>query len=248
MTDISIVAIHGNGGGGFRFERAAPYFPQGVKFSAPTLAGFAERPKDPSLTTVSDYARAIKDIIEQETRPRILLGHGIGGTLGLQMCQDFPGIVDGIILHAPVGAFLNKRLLPKIMLLPGVARLGRLIFTSRLMRSYFTSRLFMGPVPSDYLDEFFREYERCSVFEYMFRLITHEWYTRLARQQIDVKTCILWGERDRVLSVSHAAEFAKLLPNSTTEVIPAWTHWPMIEVPEDYAKQVSRIATELIGR
>lgn len=244
MTQISIVAIHGNGGGGFRFSRAAPFFPDAVKFSAPTLPGFAERRKDSSYKTVSDYARAIKDIAEREPRPRILLGHGIGGTLGLQMCKDSPGTVDGIIVHSPVGAFLDRRLLPKIMILPGVARIGRLIFTSGLTRSYFTSKLFKHPVPADYVSEFFREYERCSVFEDMFHIINHEWYTTLG--QIDVKACILWGQQDRVLAASHAAEFEKLLPNSTTKVIPAWTHWPMIETPEEYATEVTKIATDLM--
>ena len=36
----SIVATHGNGGGGFRFDLAKPLFPSNINFLNPTLPGF----------------------------------------------------------------------------------------------------------------------------------------------------------------------------------------------------------------
>lgn len=246
MDHLSIVAIHGNGGGGFRFQRALKYFSPDVRFIAPTLPGFAERPKDPSLTTLSHYARAIKVMVECEPRPRLLVGHGIGGTLVVQLCQEYSDTVDGIILHAPVGAFLDRRLLPKIMLLPGMSRVGKAVFTNPLLRSYFIRKLFAKPVPAGYLDEFFREYERCTVFEEMFHLITHEWFAAL--RPANVPACILWGQHDRVLSSDHAGEFQKLFPQSTVKIVPEWTHWPMIEDPEDYAHVIMKISKELAAR
>lgn len=246
MTEVAIIALHGNGGGGFRFQRASQHFPEEVRFSAPTLPGFADQPADHTLKSLSDYARAIKSMVEREPRPRILLGHGIGGTLGLQLCQEYPDSVDGIILHAPVGAFLDRRLMPKLMMLPGMARLGRAIFTNRLLRPYFTGKLFAKEVPQSYLEEFFKEYERCTVFEDMFRLITHEWFSAL--RSMRVPASVLWGQQDHVLSVDHAGEFAKLFENSTIHIIPHWTHWPMIEMPDDYASVVTKISKELVVR
>jgi pimeloyl-ACP methyl ester carboxylesterase len=246
MTQVSIIAIHGNGGGGFRFQRALEYFSAEVRFSAPTLPGFADRPNDPSLSTLSDYARAIKAMVECEPRPRVLLGHGIGGTVALQLCQNFPDTIDGVILHAPVGALLDRRLMPKIMLLPGMARLGRAVFTNPLLRPYFIDKLFVKPVPEGYLDEFFKEYTRCTVFEKMFHLITHEWFAAL--KPASVPACILWGKQDRVLSSDHAGEFQKLFPNSTVEIVPDWTHWPMVEKPEDYATVITKISKELAAQ
>ena len=37
---ISIIAIHGNGGGGFRFEIAKPLFSSNIDFLNPSLPGF----------------------------------------------------------------------------------------------------------------------------------------------------------------------------------------------------------------
>lgn len=42
MTSFSLIALHGNGGGGFRFERIKPFIPSEVNFVAPTLPGFAD--------------------------------------------------------------------------------------------------------------------------------------------------------------------------------------------------------------
>lgn len=243
---VAVIAIHGNGGGGFRFQRAAQYFPSDVKFVAPTLPGFAGEPRDAALKTINDYGNALRIIVEREPRPRILLGHGIGGSLGLQLAQQFPDALDGIILHAPVGAFLDRRQFPQLMLLPGVARLGKAIFTNRLLRPYFAARLFAKDVPRDYVEQFFNEYVSCTVFEEMFHLITHQWFSSLG--PIALPACILWGGQDRVLSSTHAPEFAKLFPHSSTQIVEAWTHWPMIEQPQDYATVVARIARELAAR
>ncbi len=243
MSKLSIIAIHGNGGGGFRFQRTLEYFSNyDVRFVAPTLPGFADKPKDPSLKTLGDYAHVIKDYIEAEKRPRVMLGHGIGGSMGLEVCKEFPNLLDGIILHSPVGALLDKRLFPKIMKVPGVARLGRAIFTSTILRSHYIEKMFTHHVPRNYLDQFFKEYERCSVFEDMFRLIDYQWFSSL--KPMDVRACILWGQHD-FLSENHAEEFEKLLPNSWSEKVASWTHWPMIEVPQHYAKVVTEIAHEL---
>lgn len=241
---MTLIAIHGNGGGGFRFQRAAQYFPSDVKFLAPTLPGFAGEPRDAALKTIGDYSKALNSLVERESRPRILLGHGIGGSLGIQLVQQYPDVLDGIILHAPVGALLDRRQFPQLMLMPGMAGLGKAIFTNRLLRPYFRAKLFANPVPDGYVEQFFDEYTSCTVFEDMFHLITHQWYSSLT--EMTLPACILWGQEDRVLSPAHASEFAKLFPHSKTHIVENWTHWPMIEQPEEYAAVVTRIAGELI--
>ena len=55
-TVVTVVAVHGNGGGGERFALASRAMPIGTRLVAPTLPGFSTRPRDPSLTTVAGYA------------------------------------------------------------------------------------------------------------------------------------------------------------------------------------------------
>ena len=48
-TSFSITAIHGNGGGGFRFDMSKSLFPKNINFYNPTLPGFDIKNKTADL-------------------------------------------------------------------------------------------------------------------------------------------------------------------------------------------------------
>src|SRR6185503_7883020 len=134
---LTLIALPGNGGGGFRFERVRPYLPANLRFRAITLPGFAGLPANPTLRSLADYARYLRNSLAAEPRPLILLGHGIGGSLALEFAQHFAAEIDGLILHAPVGARLESRLFPRLMALSGARKLGQRLFSARLARPLF---------------------------------------------------------------------------------------------------------------
>jgi pimeloyl-ACP methyl ester carboxylesterase len=242
---ITVVAVHGNGGGGFRFERVRPHLPDGVRLVAVTLPGFADVPADPALTTLRGFAERLERLVDAEPRPRVLLGHGIGGSIALELGQRAPRCVDGFILHAPVGARLEARWFPRLMRLPGTRALGRRLFTARLLRGFWRARLFRHPVPASYLQRFFDEYRACAAFGRMFDLVTAEWFRGL--KPIEAKTALLWGERDSVLGVDQAAAFRPLLPGALVSFPGRWGHFPMIDAPEAYARELAALARRLAG-
>lgn len=49
-------------------------------------------------------------------------------------------------------------------------------------------------------------------------------------------TLIMWGKEDRVLDVSAAAAFKKLIPQATVHIFPEVGHLPMVEIPDESAK------------
>jgi pimeloyl-ACP methyl ester carboxylesterase len=245
-TALTVVALSGNGGGAFRFERLKPYLPATVRFQPVTLPGFAGKPRDLALHSLYDYALHLRGMINPEPRPLVLLGHGIGGSLALEFAQHFAAELDGLILHAPVGARLESRRFPRLMALPGARAIGQWLFSARLARPLFKRLLFSHPVPPDYLDRFFDEYRRCAVFSQMFDLITPEWFQSL--KVVDLPTALLWGERERVLNVDQLNDYRALLPNHITRTIPGWDHFPMIEQPEEYAKEIVMLARTLEDR
>ncbi|MEM7333480.1 MAG: alpha/beta hydrolase [Chloroflexota bacterium] len=244
MPELTIVAIHGNGGGAFRFDRIRPFLPDAVRFLPITLPGFAAKPADPALQTLSDYADHLHGIVAQEQRPLVLLGTGIGGSIALEYVQRNPEAIDGLILHAPVGTRLEKRLFPRFMKLPGMRRLGQLTFSSPITRPLFRRLLFHQPVPNDYLNRFFNEYRQCSVFGQMFDIITQPWFDGL--RPVDIPTVLLWGERERVLTVDQLDDYKQLLPNHTTRIVPDWDHFPMIEQPAEYSEEMVQLARQLV--
>jgi pimeloyl-ACP methyl ester carboxylesterase len=182
-------------------------------------------------------------MLAMETRPLVLLGHGIGGSILLEFAQHYAGEVDGLILHAPVGARLKRRLLPRLMKFPGAREFGRRLFYAPLTRPIFKRLLFSQPVPSDYLDRFFDDYRRCAVFGQMFDLITAEWFNSL--QPAYLPTALLWGEREWILSIDQLQDYQRLCPNHVIRTAPDWDHFPMIEQPAAYAHTIAGLAQEL---
>lgn len=241
---LTIIALHGNGGGGFRFSRLLPFVPEHITLVTPTLPGFADVPKDPSLQTLKDYAGNINDIVMETSAPRVLLGHGIGGSLALEFIQHYPDSLDGIILHAPVGASLDSRRFPKLMKLPGMAELGKQVFASPLFRPLWTRLLFQAEVPNDYLTQFFAEYRHCTAFAQMFDLITADWFNGLAPR--DVPAVLLWGAREKVLKVEQMEAFLHLLPNASRVTVPDWDHFAMVDAPQAYMDKLTNLVGDLV--
>ncbi len=237
----TIVAIHGNGGGGFRFSRMAEHLPADIRLEAVTLPGFGGRPADPTLRTVTDYAEALWGEIADLPRPLILLGHGIGGSIALDLLQRQP--IDGFILHAPVGTRLDERLFPKLMRPRLVRRIVRWGISSRVTRPLLRRRFFGGSVPRSYADRFLAEYGRAQSSGQMFDIITSSWWDQLQRSE--TPTVLLWGAEDRVLGADQLDDYRVLLPNHVVDVVPGWGHFPMASDPAAYTERVADWARRL---
>ncbi|MFQ3581986.1 MAG: alpha/beta hydrolase [Chloracidobacterium sp.] len=247
MTRPTIIAIHGNGGGAFRFARLRPFFTENapVAFEALTLPGFGGTPRDPDCRTLADYADRIEQFLTRIDAPRILLGHGIGGSLALEYLQRFAPSVTGVILHAPVGARLDTRWFPRVMGFPATRELGKRMLASPVLRPLWRRMLFSQPVPDDVANRFFAEYGACEAFGQMFELITAEWFAAL--EPITIPAILLWGARERVLTLDQAADFRAKLPAATIEIVSDWDHFPMLEQPEAYARKLMALSARLLA-
>ncbi|HEX2619893.1 MAG TPA: alpha/beta hydrolase [Phototrophicaceae bacterium] len=246
INQLRIVAIHGNGGGGFRFQWVYQYIPLGVKLQTVTLPGFAGVPADPNLQTMRDFADYLYGVITEGRRPVVALGTGTGGSMLLEYAQHYPETLNGMILHTPVGTGLDTRQFPRLMRLPGMRRTGRKVFSSRIARPVFQRLVFNDnqELPPAYVNHFFDAYGQCTVFDQMFDLITPDWYASL--KPINVPTALLWGENDRVLNVNQIRDYQRLLRNNVVRIVPGWDHFPMIEQPEAYARELISLAKRVI--
>jgi pimeloyl-ACP methyl ester carboxylesterase len=238
LETASLLLLHGNGGGGFRFSRCQEHFRTGLRVFTPTLPGFYPAAPHSDLRDLSDFARVLVPIIEGMPRPRSILGTGIGGSLLLELLQHHPNIADQLILHAPVGAHLDRRLFPKLLRVRGVAALAKNLIGHPLLRPFWRRLFFEKPLPKEFVQEFFRGYLHCQVFGLMFRLITQEWWVQL--RPIAVPTVILWGARERLLTVDQKDPFLELLPNSRAVVVEDWRHFPMVEQPIGFVEKVEQ--------
>ncbi|MDA0374534.1 MAG: alpha/beta hydrolase [Planctomycetota bacterium] len=247
VKPCTLVALHGNGGGAARFARVASHWPEGLRVEVPELPGFGARGGEAvSHLQMEDYAREVIRFVEACDRPRVLLGHGIGGAFALAALQLSPDLADGIVLHAPVGAHLDQRRFPKLMRPRLVRRLARTVLTSRLSRPWLRRRLFVDPttIPAAIETGFFGDYRRCSAFGHVFDLITARWFESL--EPVRVPAVLLWGLEERVLAPSQAEAFRVPLPLASLRTVEGWGHFPMLETPESYAAVVSEAVRDLL--
>ena len=240
---VTLVALHGNGGGGFRFSLVGAHLPDDLQLVAPSLPGFAGGPPMAD-TSLAALARHVLALLAGLPRPLVLLGHGIGGSVALEVLQQDASAVNGVILHAPVGARLDTRLFPRLMRLPGATSLLRWGISSPLTRPLVRRRLFTpGAVPRATADRFLQAYGECQAFGPMFEVITPAWWAGLTPH--DTPSVLLWGKGDGVLGADQVHDYRRLLPRASVELVEDWTHWPMLEQPAGYATAVARLARSL---
>ena len=243
---ISIIAIHGNGGGGFRFEIAKPLFSSNINFLNPSLPGFNSTNNHSINLTMKQYAEWLANYIKDIESPRILMGHGLGGVFVLEFLQHYPDMVDGVILHSIVGANLNKRIFPKLMKLPLVAWLTKNIIAHPIARPVISRKFFQKKINKLYENKFFEAFAKCNAFEKMFHLIDYSWFKNLSPAHIPA--AFLWGENDWILKKKEMDAFQNLFPFSYKDVVHDWDHFPMIDRPESYAFEVTRLADLLLEK
>lgn len=246
-TPVTIIAVHGNGGGSTRFSRVASHLPAHVRFVAIDLPGFNGVPVDPTLETVADYADHLAGLIDahtDSTTSAVVLGHGIGGSIALDLASRRPDSMSGLILHAPVGADLDTRLFPRIMSTKPVRELARRLISLRIARPLWRRLFFPIGAPRADTDVFFEGYRGCASFGQMFEIIDVDWFEGLD-PVAGLPTILLWGEHDRVLKSGQTAGIRAKAPQARTVIEQGWDHFPMLEQPEEYAHVIADLAGEL---
>jgi len=74
------VLVHGSWHGSWCWDKLTPLLlAQGHQVTALDLPGRGTNPADLSKVTADDYVRTVTDVLDQSTKPVILVGHSMGG-------------------------------------------------------------------------------------------------------------------------------------------------------------------------
>lgn len=109
MPERTLVAVHGNFASARWWHDLIGGPPAGWRVVAPNLPGFAGTPHTGEVS-IPAYARWLRAWLEEQhiLRP-VLLGHSLGGAVVMELAQQSPAEVAGLILAAssPLGGLVT---------------------------------------------------------------------------------------------------------------------------------------------
>jgi Alpha/beta hydrolase family len=243
MTPLHIDFLGGNGHCAARLAPARAFL-GGVELDEIPYPGFEDRPRAGSL----EELLAVISLHLRRTSPAIVYATGIGGLLAL--CLRARGELIGapLLLQAPVLWGLERRWLPRLMRF-GMARqaIGKVFATPAFQRR-FAKRHFTSLPPPALLADFFAGYARCPAAPDLFAWFDAPLLRSLerdltARPAALDEVQIWWGGRDRVVPLRElewTREALALGDRWPVRVFPAWGHYPMIDDPAGWARELIR--------
>jgi len=209
--------------------------------------GFENRPRAADFEAFLDATASAATALRA---PRtVLYATGIGGLLIL--CLRARGALRDLptVLHAPVLWGLEHRFMPRLMRL-GLAQLAlRRAFKSPAFQRRFARKHFLRPASPETLRAFFDGYAACQALPDFFAWLTpsllrslEAHHTRDPSLMDDIR--FIWGAKDTVvppreLTWTETALRRKLVITT----FPEWGHYPMIDDPESWVREVSRVAS-----
>lgn len=258
MQEFNLLMLHGNGGGEIRFQKAVRLIAQNhphIQVLIPKLDGFDGRPIDRNLRPFDKYwdlflSNLGEGMKNKASEPWIFYGHGIGGSLLLELAtRDFT-FPNGqkihprqVILHSCIGASLQKRWFPTLMKPPLMRALIKFLVTRKALRPRWTKKLFLHPekIDQDTIRRFFEGYVHCQAFAVFFDIITPTWYQSLFPRLSSSEFTFLWGDKERVVASRYLELWKRDFPQSHFNLIKNWDHFPMLEDPEEFVEVLVKL-------
>jgi len=250
MARRRVVFLGGNGHCAARLAAArAVLEPAGTTLVDIPYPGFEGRPRAADLDGFLDALAGPWAALGRESADgAVVYATGIGGLLALALRARDGRSPEPLILQAPVLWGLAHRLLPRVMRWSAARAAAVRLFAAEPFQRRFVRRHFARPLGADLQAAFFDGYARCGAFADLFAWLTPAYLDRLQRQLVEdpatlERITVWWGERDRVVRPEEMAFTEQALgARWPLRVFPGWGHYPMIDDPPAWAREIEAAA------
>ncbi len=204
--------------------------------------GDSDKPDmDYSPETVVRYTVRLVQALKLD-RPAII-GNSVGGTLGLLVALQHPGLVSRLIVVGSPGFGKEVSLYVRLAALPvlgDVLESSRVGGTRYMLYNVFYDRSFVTP---GLLNELYRSRQMPGAKEAVVRTLRHSVTPMGVRRRyilldqlarLDIPLLVVWGSHDRILPVAHAYRVPAVAPQARLAVFDCCGHWPHMEKAEDF--------------
>jgi pimeloyl-ACP methyl ester carboxylesterase len=237
------VLIHGWSSSSHTWKPLIPQLRRRFRCLAVDLPGFGNSPAPRERPSIEGYAELIAGVIRWSGEDAaVVLGHSMGGMIGITLTLSYPLLVERLVLLNPaisgrLSTFVNTLVAPHIMF-------ERFDATGRLLS-------FLEQTPLDYSDRLLKPIafaERAEISSEDYERIRADarrpgqgrtraqcfWAMRRADLRgrlaaLEVPALVLWGAEDNTVPLRDAGTVAAEWPEADLRIIPNAGHWPQFE-------------------
>jgi pimeloyl-ACP methyl ester carboxylesterase len=241
-----IVLIHGMLNSSSHWQSVALDLARDHTVIAPDLIGHGDSAAPRGDYSLGAHAASIRDLLAAVGIDRAtLVGHSLGGGVGMQFFYQFPQRVERLVLISSGGLGHEVSPMLRTAALPGMSALLSLTIHARLLGALqATGRRLRerGVGAGVYLQAITRALsplenaEARGAFLQTLRAVIDVHGQRVSATDRlylleSIPTMIVWGERDHTIPLEHGRRAHEAIPHSRFRTLPDAAHFPHLEDP-----------------
>lgn len=219
--NIHYLLIHGAGGTKSKWRNLVPHLPEG-QVTAIDLPGRGTS-EAPLPTTIQEHAQLIS---EQVTEPTIVIGHSMGGLIGIELAALNEN-VKGLVF---VSSFYELPVHPKIL-----AEFDAGTFPDSIFYASYTSNIAKDLLQ---VEEQEKEEANMEVVSTDFHACNEYKAGKESLATLDIPILSVYGEDDRLLPPKSGEKLTEVNKNIEVHEIEGERHYIMLESPELVSKLI----------
>jgi pimeloyl-ACP methyl ester carboxylesterase len=253
----AILLIHGIGDNSTTWNAIQAKLAQRFTVIAPDLLGHGRSDKPRADYSVAAYANGMRDLLSVLEIERVtVVGHSLGGGVGMQFAYQFPHLVERLILVGAGGVTKDVNVALRLASLPMGSEalallrlplvlpvlqtagkiLGKALGTTGLGNDLANVLRILDDLPEPTASSAFTRTLR-AVVDWRGQIVTMLDRCYLTQA---IPVLIVWGTRDVVVPVRHAWMAHSAMPGSRLEIFEGSGHFPFHDDPARFIDVVQR--------
>jgi pimeloyl-ACP methyl ester carboxylesterase len=240
-----LLLIHGMAGSSATWRAVAPHLARTHTVIAPDLLGHGASAKPRHDYSLGAFASGLRDLmVALQVPSATVIGQSLGGGVAMQFAYQYPERCERLVLVCSGGLGQDVSIILRLLTLPGTEYLMPVLFPEfvRNAGDAVRRRLTAFGLRAPRVEEEWEAYASLTDPD------TRKAFVKTLRSVVDIAgqsvsahdrlylaellpTLIVWGEKDRIIPVSHGHDAHEAMPGSELVLFEHSGHFPHLEEP-----------------
>ena len=208
---------------------------------SPSYPGFFGTPRPPWVSTITDVAHFMLELVQQlGLQQYVLMGHSLGGWIAAEMAAMCHQDLKGLVLINAVGIKPEKGEIAEMLMVSAETRLKRVFYDTSQVANYEWYSRELTPDEANLGHSNMEMLSRLGWKPYF-----HNPNLPFYLTKVRTPSLIVWGKEDAFVPLECGELYQKALPNATLNSIDRCGHRPQIERPQEFQTVVGEFLTGL---